>query len=47
MGIPEVEESHQGNENLFEEIITENFSKSHQSRKLRESQISWTQKGVH
>ena len=53
MGIPEREESEQGVENLFEEILTQIFlilvkeKKSHKSRKLRESQTSWTQRAVH
>ena len=45
MGIPAGEESKQGTENLFEEIVTENFpnlvkEKTHKSRKLRESPTS-------
>ena len=52
MGIPEGEESDQGTENLFEEIMMENFSnlmkeKVHKSRKYRESQTSWIQRGLH
>ena len=47
MGKPEREESKQGIENLFEEMMTENLpnlvkKKTHTSRKLRESQIHWT-----
>ena len=49
MGIPAGEESKQGTENLFEEIVTENFpnlvkEKTHKSRKLRETQTSWNPK---
>ena len=45
MGIAEGEESEQGIENLFEEIMTENFpnlvkEKIHKPRKLRDSQTS-------
>ena len=51
MGIPEGEESKQGIENLFEEIMIKNFhnqvkEKDTQNRKLRESQTSWTQRGL-
>ena len=51
MGIPE-EESEQGIKNLSEETMIENFpnlvkEKTHKSRKLRESQTSWTQRDLH
>ena len=51
MEIPEGEESKQGIENLFEEIITKNFpnlmkEKSH-SPENSEFQTSWTQRGLH
>ena len=52
MGIPEGEESMQATENLFKEIMTENFPSlvnetSQKSKKLRESQTSWAQTGRH
>ena len=52
MGMPEGEESEQGIENLIEEIMNENFSnlvkvKIQKSRKLKGSQASWTQRGLH
>ena len=45
MGKPEGKESEQGMENLFEEVMTENFpnlvkEKIHKPRKLRDSQTS-------
>ena len=51
MEIPE-EENEQGIENLSEEIMTENFpslvkEKDKKSRKLRQSQTIWTQRGLH
>ena len=51
-GIAEEEESEQGVENLLEEMMIENFpnlvnAKSHKSRKFRESQTSWAQRGLH
>ena len=53
MGIPEGEESEQGNENLFEEIMTENLpnlvkkkKKTHKTKKYREFQTSWTKRGL-
>ena len=51
MAILEGEESEQWTENLFEEIMTANFlnlvkEKTHKSRKLRESQRRWTQRGL-
>ena len=48
-GVPEEEEEDQEMENLFENIMKENFpdlakkTTSRKSRKLRESQRSWTQ----
>ena len=52
MGIAEGEESEQGIENLFEEIMTENFpnlvkKKDTQVQKLREYQTSWTQRELY
>ena len=53
IGMPEGEEEEQEIENLFEKIMTENFPNlaeeidSRKSRKLRESQRSWTQGGTH
>ena len=48
IGVPEGEEEEQQIENLFEQIMKENFPNlaeetSSESRKLRESQRSWTQ----
>ena len=50
IGIPEGEEE-QGNKNLFEEVMMENFSnlmreKSHKSKKHREPQSGGTQRGL-
>ena len=51
--MPEGEEEEQEIENLFEKIIKENFPNlvkektSRKSKKLRESQRSWTQRGTH
>ena len=52
MGIPEGGESEQGIKNPFEKIKTKNFpnlgkEKDTQTRKLRESQSSWTQRSLH
>ena len=52
MGIPEGEESEQRIKNVFEEIMTANAliwskKKTHMSKKFRESQTSWTQRGLH
>ena len=51
IGVPAGEEEEQKIENLFEQIMKENFPvwqrKSRKSRKLRESQRSWTQGGIH
>ena len=53
IGVPEGEEEEQKIENLFEQIMKENFPKLakeidfQKSRKLRESQRSWTQGGTH
>ena len=53
IGVPEGEEEEQKIENLFEKIMKENFPSlakeidSRKSRKLRESQRSWTQGGTH
>ena len=49
IGISEREESKQGIENLFEEIMTKNFPNlvKDKSWKLRESQTGWTQRGLH
>ena len=53
IGVPEGEEEEQKMENLFEQIMKENFPKLakeidfQKSRKLRESQRSWTQGGTH
>ena len=50
IGIPEGEEEEQGIENLFEEVMMENFPNlmrwkmSHKSRKHRESQATGTQR---
>ena len=52
IGVPEEEEK-QEIENLFEKIMKENFPNlankqtSRKSRKLRESQRSWTEGGTH
>ena len=52
IGVPE-EEEEQEIENLFEQIMKENFPNPakeidfQKSRKLRESQTSWTQRGPH
>ena len=58
-GVPEGEEEEQEIENLFEQIMKENFHRaiffpiwqrketSRKSRKLRESQRSWTQGSTH
>ena len=53
IGVPEEEEEEQKIENLFEQIMKENFPglakeiDFRKSRKLRESQRSWTQGGTH
>ena len=53
IGVPEGEEEEQTIENLFEQIMKENFPSLakeidfRKSRKLRESQRSWTQGGTH
>ena len=47
IGVPEGEEEEQKIENLFEQIMKENFPSLAKSRKLRESQRSWTQGGTH
>ena len=53
IGVPEGEEEKQIIENLFEQIMRENFPNLakkidfQKSRKLRESQKSWTQGGTH
>ena len=53
IGVPEVEEEEQKIENLFEQIMKENFPSLakeidfQKSRKLRESPGSWTQGGTH
>ena len=53
IGVPEGEEEEQEIENLFENIMKENFPNlekeqtSRKSRKLRESQRSWTQGSTH
>ena len=53
IGMPEGEEEDQEIENLFENIMKENFPNlakeidSRKSRKLRESQSGWTQGGTH
>ena len=53
IGVPEGEEEEQKIENLFEQIMKENFLNLvkeidfRKSRKLRESQRSWTQGGTH
>ena len=53
IGVPEGEEEEHKIENLFEQIMKENFPHlakeidSRKSRKLRESQRSWTQGGTH
>ena len=52
IGVPEGEEEEQEIENLFEQIMKENFPNlaketSRKSRKLTESQRSWTQGGTH
>ena len=53
IGVPEGEEEEQEIENLFEQIMKENFPSLakeidfRKSRKLRESQRSWTQGGTH
>ena len=53
IGVPEGEEEDQEIENLFEQIMKENFlnlvkeMNSRKSRKPRESQRSWTQRGIH
>ena len=53
IGVPEGEEEEQKIENLFEQIMKEDFPNlakeqtSRKSRKLRESQRSWTQGGTH
>ena len=49
-GVSEREEEEQEIENLFEQIMKENFpnlAKEIDSRKLRVSQRSWTQGGTH
>ena len=51
MGIPE-EESEQRINNLFEKLMTKNFlnmvkEKDTKFRKFSESQIVWTQRGLH
>ena len=53
IAVPEGEEQQQEIENLFEQIMKEKFPNlvkeiaSRKSRKLRESQRSWTQRGTH
>ena len=47
IGVPEGEEEEQNIENLFEQIMKDNFPSLAKSRKLRESQRSWTQGGTH
>ena len=53
IGVPEGEEEEQEIENLFEEIMKENFPNLakeidfQEARKLRESQRSWTQGSTH
>ena len=53
IGMPEGEEEEQEIENLFEQIMKENFPNlakeidSRKSRKLRVSQRSWTQGSTH
>ena len=56
IGVPEGDEEEQRIENLFEQIMKENFPNlvkeidhqtSRKSRKPRESQRSWTQRGTH
>ena len=53
IGAPEGEEEEQKIENLFEQIMKENLPNMakeidfQKSRKLRESQRSWTQGGTH
>ena len=51
MGIPEGEESKQGIENLFEEIMTQDFPNLVKEKVTHpgssESQTSWTQTGLH
>ena len=54
IGMPEGEEEEQEIKNLFEQIMKKNFPNlakeietSRKSRKLRESQRSWTQGGTH
>ena len=53
IGVSEREEEEQEIENLFEQIMKENFPNlakeidSRKSRKLRVSQRSWTQGGIH
>ena len=53
IGVPEGEEQQQEIENFFEQIMKENFLNLvkeidfRKSRKLRESQRSWTQRGTH
>ena len=53
IGVPEGEEEEQKIENLFEQIMEENFPNLAKeidfpkSRKFRESQRSWTQGGTH
>ena len=53
IGVPEGQEEDQEIENLFEQIMKENFlnlvkeMNSRKFRKPRESQRSWTQRGTH
>ena len=53
IGMPEGEEEEQEIENFFEKVVKENFLnlakkiELQKSRKLRESQRSWTQGGTH
>ena len=50
IGMPEGEEEEQEIENLFEQIMKENIPsmvKEKTSRKSRESQRNWTQRGTH
>ena len=53
IGVPEGEKQQQETENLFENIMKENFPSlakkqtSRKSRKSRESQRTWTQGGIH
>ena len=53
MGVPDEEEQQQEIENLFEQIMKENFPNLakeidfQKSRKPRESQRSWTQRETH